>query len=83
MITNIDYNRFYKIVWKNKADELEDNLFIGGREVVYVAGGHSNPGINPPSWSTAEILDHTQTEVWEQSKWNQLSEHQGVLFAPH
>ena len=68
MLANMDYKRFYNITWKNRGDELEDNLFIGGREVVYVAGGHSNPGINPPSWSTAEILDHTQTEVWEQSK---------------
>jgi len=30
----------------------------GGREVVYVGGGYDNP-------RTAELLDYTQTEVWE------------------
>ena len=33
----------------------------GGREVVYVGGGH-----NPQN--SAEILDYTNTETWERSK---------------
>ena len=38
-------------------------MFTGGREVIYVAGGQQ-------SSTTAEILDYTQTEDFEQSKWS-------------
>ena len=36
--------------------------FIGGRQVVYVAGGTRG------STTAVQLLDYTQTEAWETSK---------------
>ena len=40
--------------------------FIGGRQVVYAAGGER-------SGNTVQLLDHTQTETWETSKYKYLN----------
>ena len=42
-------------------------LKTGGRQVVYAAGGER-------SGNTVQLLDYTQTETWETSKYKYLNQ---------